>query len=73
MNETLRLVTVESGGGEGNLLGTLTFDGETITSDTRIATDTADMLRRRSRKPDPALWAYLKDNGWSNGQVMLTE
>ena len=73
MNETLRLVTVWSDGSAGSVIGYLTFDGETITGETKVAADTADMLRRRSRKTDPDLWAYLKDKGWSNGQVMITE
>lgn len=53
------------------LLGTLTLVDGRIVTDTDIATETVDMLRRRSRLADLDLFERLRSDGWSNGQIRI--
>lgn len=72
MVRVVRIVTVTRDGEPGEELGTLDLvDGRIEASPG--AEHTVAMLRRRSRKDDPALFAWLTENGWSNGQVMIVQ
>lgn len=53
-------------------LGQITFDGDRLSGDTTLASETLELLRRRSRLSDPDLFTYLRSNGWSNGAIRVT-
>ncbi len=69
--DELRLVRWQDDGSIGRTLGTLTLRGDTIEA-TGEAVALLDQLRRRSRLPDPRLWAYLVEHGYSNGYTGLS-
>lgn len=71
MVSVMRFVTVQPDGNPGDELGSFELVGDRIEASPGVAEETIAMLRRRSRKDDPALCAWLIDNGWSNGQIMI--
>lgn len=73
MPEPLRLVTVELGDTPPTLLGTVALEDGTLTGDTVKTRDLIEMLRRRTKLPDPAIFAHLETEGWSNGQLMIQQ
>ncbi len=72
MADKVKLVDVEPDGTAGKTLGVITFDGETLTGDTKAATELVESWRFQSRKPDPHIWNVVRERGWSNGYRMIT-
>lgn len=71
MAERLILEFVTAGRAPTVQLGQITFDDDRLSGDTARATDLIEMLRRRTRLPDPELFARLSRDGWSNGAMRI--
>lgn len=69
----LRICKVTADGEPGEVLGTIRLDGDQIEPSAGIAEETVVMLRRRSRLDDSRLFDRLTSDGWSNGQVVITQ
>lgn len=69
----MRIMTVRPDGEPGDELGTLALAGDRIEASAGLAQQTIAMLRRRSRLDDQALFAWLTNTGWSNGQITIVQ
>lgn len=59
-------------GQPGNVLGTIDLLGEQVVSTPGVAADTIAMLARRTGRSEAEVFRLLADQGWSNGQIMVS-
>ncbi|MEU8196347.1 hypothetical protein AB0C10_21425 [Microbispora amethystogenes] len=72
MPDRLVFRTVTPDGQPGDELGTAELrDGEVVATP-GVATDTIEMLTRRTGRDAVTVFGRLVAEGWSNGQIMVT-
>jgi hypothetical protein len=68
--ELIEFRTVNADGTPGEVVASATFAGGQVTYAGPTAEQTVQMLARRFRRTESAIFELMRDNGWSNGWLM---